>query len=425
MNYTLTPIDACHYTIKVPMNQEEVAKQKNTFLLQKQKTVEIKGYRKGKVPLSVVEKVYGDQSKMQAVYSSAWGPIEQAVAKEKLRLIGYPKFTEIENVESATEITATLEVLPKYSLKDFKSYQFEKEKLEISKDDIEKVRESLLKSRTEVKSKAEGSMVANGDTAVINFEGTLADGTKPAEMYAQAYSLEVGADRFIPGFEAGVVGMKVGESKVLKLEFPKEYHVEKYAGALVEFKVDVTEIKEKILPLWNEDLWKQFGYESEQDFQDKTKERLSTQKQNEIETKLRNSIVDKFLSDNEWQVPPTLIEEQKRLLNEDMKKHLRDSRIKETQVLGYLNSMEKEIRAKAEKQVKTALLIENLAETLSLRVTDETLDKHFATMAEQNKISVEEIKNYYESVPKYLDNLKFHLLEETVFAEIKKSLKLE
>ena len=108
-----------------------------------------------------------------------------------------------------------------------------------------------------------------------------------------------------------------------------------------------------------------------------------------------------------------------------MKKHLRDSRIKETQVLGYLKSMDSEIRAKAEKQVKTALLIENLAELLSLRVTNETLDKHFATMAEQNKMSVDEIKNYYESVPKYLDNLKFHLLEETVFAEIKKSLKID
>jgi trigger factor len=153
--------------------------------------------------------------------------------------------------------------------------------------------------------------------------------------------------------------------------------------------------------------------------------RLTEQKKNESETKLRNTIIDKFLADNEWQVPPTLIEEQKRLLAEDMKKHLRDSRIKESQVAGYLNTMEKEMRAKAEKQVKTALLIENLGEKMDVKVSDQMVEDHIKEMADKNKLSIDEIKNYYQSVPKYLENLKFHLLEEGVFAQIKKTLKIE
>ena len=425
MNYTLTPIDSCHFAIKIPINRDDVAKKHSTLIQEKQKTVEIKGYRKGKVPLSVVEKFYGEQSKLQAVYSSAWGPIDQAVAKEKIRMIGYPKFDEIANLDQVTEVSAVLEILPKYEIKDFTNYKFEVEKVSTDAAEIEKVKESLLKSQTEMKLKANDQKVAMNDIVLINFEGTLSDGTKPKEMFAENFSLDIGSGRFIPGFEEGVIGMQLGDTKILKIEFPKDYQAEKYAGVSVDFKVECKEIKEKILPEWNETLWKQFGYDSNEDFLEKTKERLALQKQNDQETKLRNTIIDKFLSDNDWQVPPTLIEEQKRLLTEDMKKHLKESRIKESQIVGYLQSMDKEMIAKAQKQVKTALLIENLSEKIGVKVTDQMVEDHIKVMADKNKLSVDEIKNYYESVPKYLDNLKFHLLEEGVFAQIKKTLKLE
>jgi trigger factor len=425
MNYTLTPIDSCHFSIKIPINRDDVAKKHSNLLQEKQKTVEIKGYRKGKVPLSVVEKFFGEQSKLQAVYSSAWGPIDQAVTKEKIRMIGYPKFDEIGNLEQVTEVSAVLEVLPKYDVKDFKNYKFEVETPKIDTAEIEKVKDSLLKSQTEMKVKAEGEKVKDGDIVLIDFEGTLKDGTKPAEMKAENFSLDIGSGRFIPGFEEGVIGTTTGETKVIKVTFPADYHVAQYAGIEVNFKVDVKEIKEKVLPAWNETFLKQYGYDSNDDFIEKTKVRLTEQKKNESETKLRNTIIDKFLADNEWQVPPTLIEEQKRLLAEDMKKHLRDSRIKESQVAGYLNTMEKEMRAKAEKQVKTALLIENLGEKMDVKVSDQMVEDHIKEMADKNKLSIDEIKNYYQSVPKYLENLKFHLLEEGVFAQIKKTLKIE
>src|SRR5690606_14037228 len=135
--------------------------------------------------------------------------------------------------------------------------------------------------------KDEAHKLATGDFAVFNFEGELKDGSKPDNMKADEYMLEMGSGQFIPGFEDGMVGMKKGEKKDVKVTFPADYHKESLKSAPVTFHVELLEIKQKNFPELTDELAKEFGFESVADFTTKNKERMATQKKREVAAKLQ------------------------------------------------------------------------------------------------------------------------------------------
>src|SRR5690606_35031508 len=142
--------------------------------------------------------------------------------------------------------------------------------------------------------KDEAHKLAKGDFAVFNFEGEKTDGSKPDNMKAEEYMLEIGSGQFIPGFEDGMIGLKIGEKKDVKVTFPADYHEESLKNAPVTFHVELLEIKQKNFPELTDELAKEFGFESVADFGTKNKERMALQKKREVQAKLHQEILEKL-----------------------------------------------------------------------------------------------------------------------------------
>ena len=171
----------------------------------------------------------------------------------------------------------------------------------------------------------EGVALANGHFAVINFQGEKEDGSRPENMKGEEYLLELGSNTFIPGFEDGVVGMKAGEEKKIDLSFPADYHVEELKEAKVTFfEVKVLEIKEKVYPEFNDELAKEFGHDSVEDFLTKNREQLTQQKTRAADEKLHGEIRDlkKLIEKNQFDLPKTMVSQQEGYLKEDLKRNL-------------------------------------------------------------------------------------------------------
>src|SRR5690606_15562746 len=220
----------------------------------------------------------------------------QAVKKENLRAVGYPQFGNTKYEAGKTvAFEATVEIIPEFELKDYSKLTFKKDSDVVSDEDFETLKKNYLSSKAEIAEvKDEAHKLAKGDFAVFNFEGEKEDGSKPENMKAEEYMLEMGSGQFIPGFEDGMVGMKKGEKKDVKVTFPADYHEESLKNAPVTFHVELLEIKQKNFPELTDELAKEFGFESVEDFATKNKERMALQKKREVQAKLHQEILEKL-----------------------------------------------------------------------------------------------------------------------------------
>ena len=285
MSYKVEDVNGC--TKKIVFNFEtlDLTTEIKAELTKKQKTVNMKGFRKGKAPLAMVEKLYGPQLEFEALNQFVQNRLIEAMTKEELNPVGQPNFEDMKyDAGKSVSFNAIVEVFPEVELKDMSKLSFKKEKVEVKEEDVEGIKNNYLSSKAEMTEVTdEKATLAKGHTAIMNFQGTTPDGEKPESMKGEEFLLEIGSGQFIPGFEEGMMGMKKGEKKVLDLTFPEEYCSEELKGAKVKFDVELLEIKEKKLPEFNDELAKEFGFESVADFNTKNKENLVQQKERAAE----------------------------------------------------------------------------------------------------------------------------------------------
>lgn len=426
MNYKVESIDGCTRKISFNFETIDLSAEIKTALVRKQKSVSLKGFRKGKAPLSVVEKMYRPQVESDALNQFVQGKFFEAVNSEKLNLIGVPNF---ENVDykpgESVSFDAVIEIFPEVKVKDMSGYSFEYEKPEVKDEDVENIKNSYLNSKAEIKEVTdEGATLDKGLFAVINFQGTKADGSQPENMASKEYLLEIGSNQFIPGFEEGIVGMKAGESKDLDLSFPEDYHFEELKGQKVTFNVEVLEIKKKELPELTDDLAKEFGYENEADFLEKTKSNLFNQKNKQSTEKLNNEILDKLVADNPFDVPKALVQQQHRMLAQDLEKSLEQQGFNEELKKEYFSKWGGDLQEKALFRVKSGIILDNLANDFDIQTGDADFEAKIEESAQVSGVEAAQIKQYYESNPQLKSNVMYAIREEKTFEKIKEIVKI-
>ena len=234
----------------------------------------VDGFRKGKTPRAIFERNYPGQIVMEAADILIDQEYRRLIVEDKILPILEPKVDVVKVTDEELEVNFTFITEPEVTLGEYKNLKVKKESVKVTKEEVQTKVESLLKNYAELVVKEEGE-VENGDTAVIDFEGfkddVAFDGGK-----GENYSLEIGSNTFIPGFEDGIVGMKKGEVKDLTLTFPEDYGSKDLAGQEVVFKVKVNEIKSKIIPELDKDFFEDLGMENIS-----TKEELEAEKRNQ------------------------------------------------------------------------------------------------------------------------------------------------
>ena len=426
MAYTVETVNGC--TRKLIFNFEDVNldSQIQDALKEKQKTSNLKGFRKGKAPLSFVQKVYGPQVENDALYRFVSEEFYKAIQTEDFRAIGYPNFGNTKKEDNKISFEATVEIFPEVEVKDYKKYEFKKDDDTVTDEDFNNLVKRYLEPKAEmVEVKDENAKLENGQFAVFNFEGEKEDGSKPAEMKADEFLLEIGSGQFIPGFEEKMVGLKKGDKETLELTFPSDYHQEDLQNAKVKFHVEILEIKEKKVPELTDELAKEFGFESKDEFNKKTRETLETQKKREVQQKLHQEILEKLVEENSFDVPSALLAQQKKSVQDDLAANLKSQGFDDKMAQTYFSKWDDDITQKAEFQVRSGLILDNLAKKLEVEAKEEDLEAKFEEMAAQSGMDKEQVEKYYKSNENIKSNLMYAIREEKTFDKLISEMKVK
>tara|TARA_Y100001936_G_scaffold254001_1_gene323374 strand:+ start:1411 stop:2694 length:1284 start_codon:yes stop_codon:yes gene_type:complete len=427
MAYTVEEVNGCTKKFKFNFEDVDLGSQIQAALKEKQKTANLKGFRKGKAPLAMIQQVYGPQVENDALYRFVSEEFYKAVQEEKIRPVGYPNFGNT-NFEQGKKVSfeATVETFPEVEVKDYSKYSFKKEDDAISEDDFKELKDRYLAPKSEmVEVKDEKAKLEKGQFAVFNFEGEKPDGTRPDNMKAEEFVLEIGSGQFIPGFEDSMIGMKKGEKKTIELTFPKDYHEADLKGADVKFDVELLEIKEKKVPEMTDELAKEFGFESVEDFDKKNRERLQNQKKREVQAKLQEQILEKLIEENNFDVPSALIEQQKQAVREDLGNNLKQQGFNDEMVKTYFEKWDEDVTQKATFQVKSGLILDKISKKYEVEATDADLDAKIQEMADQSGMEKAQLEQYYKSNEQIKQNLLYAIREEKTFEKLIQDMKVK
>lgn len=390
-----------------------------------QKDVTIKGFRKGKAPLATIKSLYGDRVKQDVVQDLIQKHYALALDEHKLEPISYPEFEFADPSENKDfSFTANFDVRPEVALKKYEGLEVEKEKYEFDQKKVDQVLENIRASRATFETVTEARAAKMGDVAVIDFEGFM--GGAPLENGSgKSHQLELGAKQFIDGFEEGIVGMKVGETKTLSLKFPDPYHSADLAGKPVEFKVTLNEIKAKVLPELTDEFIKTLGGpEDLASLKKSIEDDLKETEQKRIDDAFKNRLLKVLVKENPVEVPPSLLKEQKASLVEDFKKRMTEQGMGPADFESYVQKWDSDFEKTAAEMIQSSFLVDAIAKKHDLFTKKEDLDAKFKEYAEQTHIEESRIREFYGR-PEQASRLTYMITEEKVIGYLMKSVKVK
>ncbi len=395
------------HDIEIEIKGKEWEKILDDVFQKRVKEVRIDGFRKGKCPKNVYLQRFGIESLyMDAIDEAVQDAYMKALTDNKLVPACEPKMDVKDISKDHVKFAFTIITRPEIKLGEYEKLDVKKDAVKVTKKEIDEEVARMLSRFAEIVVKENGKVV-EGNTAVIDFEGYV-DG-KPLEGGSGSdYPLEIGSGTFIPGFEDGLVGMKVGDTKDLELKFPKEYTKE-LAGKDVKFTVTVKEIKERVLPELNEDFYADLGYpniKTEEEFKKEVETALKARKEQEVNEKYVNEVLKAAANNIKVEINPEIIHaEVERMMNE-FDQRLSTQGVKLDQYLQLTGSskedFEKQLAPEAEKRVKERYLLEEVAEKEKIEATDDDANKRAEELAGAYGVDKEEIITHYG-----LDNIKY------------------
>ncbi len=362
----------------------------------------IPGFRPGKAPRKMIEKLYG----AGVFYSDAVDialpeAYTQAVGSSGLDVIGYPEIEIVDDKidESGFTFKATVAVYPEVKLGKYKGLSAEKEDVKVSADDIKERLNEMAESNSRLVTVARKAK--KGDIADIDFEG-FDNGTAFEGGKGQNYDLELGSGSFVPGFEERIVGMKAGEEKDIDITFPEDYHKD-LAGKKVVFHVKVNEVKNKELPKLDDDFAKDVSeYDTLKELKDSIKREITGQREQAAKYAFENALLEKVAEGIECDVPDALIDEQCARFLDEFKQRLQSQGIPYDQYCKMTNMDEKKFmeegKEPALRQVRLDLAVNAIIREEKLEVTDEEVEKQYADLAEKYSMDIDELKKYLDAM---------------------------
>ncbi|MBB6451942.1 trigger factor [Salirhabdus euzebyi] len=362
------------------------------------KTVQVPGFRKGKMPRGMFEKRFG----VESLYQDALDIIlpeayMSAVEEAGIDPVDRPE-VDVEQIEKGKNLifTAKVTVKPEVKLGEYKGLEVEAQDTEVTDEDVDNELKQLQERQAELVVKEAGT-IEEGDTVVLDFEGFM-DGEAFEGGKAENHSLEIGSGQFIPGFEEQLIGKEAGAELEIEVNFPEEYHAEELAGKPATFKVKIHDIKTKEVPELDDELAKDVDDEVETlaELKEKTKKRLQDQKNQDAENSKRETLIEKASENAEVEIPEAMVEtELDRMLQEfEQRLQMQGMTLDMYQQFSGQDkdALREQMKNDAEKRVKTNLTLEAIAEAENIEVTDEDVDKEVQTMADMYQMEAAQIK---------------------------------
>ena len=382
----------------------------------------IDGFRPGKAPKNVFLKHYGVSSLfMEASENCAELAYNKMLDEAKNLEMAARPILDIKSIdEKYIEYKFTLTLTPEVKLGNYKNLDVKKEKVTVTKKEIDEAIEHMKEHYKE--NSVKDGAIENKNIAIIDFEG-FKDGVAFEGGKGENYSLEIGSNTFIPGFEEQLIGMKAGEEKEINVTFPEEYHSEDLKGQNATFKVKVNEVKEVKIPELNKEFFEDLGMEgidSKEKLEAQVKENIKASKDSKAEDAYIDALLEKIAESTSIDIPDTMINDETDRMVEQFKEHIGMQGISLEQFYKYTNSNEEtlkeEYKKEALKRVKYRLIINEIIKEENIEVTEEEIENEIEELAKKYNMTKEEVKKQYGE---NLDYIKYDLEVKKVFSIIK------
>lgn len=377
------------------------------------------GFRKGKAPLSQIERLYSERMTEDVLKNLVNETYFKAIQEHKIVPVESP---EIESGElkkgSPLTYSATVEVMPEVEAKDYAGLNVSREKFVMDDGMVESRLAQLRENMASIEPVEESRPVAKGDFVVFDFKGFV--GGEPIEQgEAQGYQLEIGSGQFIPGFEDQLIGIKPGEDKKITVNFPESYGSNELAGKEAIFDVTVNEIKVKVLPELNDDFAKDMGeFETLDELKQKIVETYEKQERERIEAGFRDHLIKALVERNEIDIPEAMIQRQLQYMLENAKNRLSQQRLTMEMVGFDDETFKTQYRDAARDQIRGDLLLDAVARQEEITVEEQDIETEIGKLAAAVGQPVDVVKKYYSS-PQGKESLSARVREEKVISFLK------
>ncbi|RUM66977.1 MAG: trigger factor [Sulfurospirillum sp.] len=419
-------IDSANAQISATISEEEISKKENQIAKAASKDMKVDGFRKGKVPVHVVKARYGDKLREDAKNEAISEAYQKGLKELKLdqnSIIGEPRVEKFEEKDGNFELEVSIALRPEIKLEGYKELIPEIKEPKVSDKEIQERLQKLLEANAELKPLKKKRALKKGDFALFDFEGFV-DG-KPFEGgKAEGYTLEIGSGQFIPGFEDGMVGMKIDEEKDITVTFPEDYASSDLAGKDAVFKVKLHEIQEKVVPadLDDEILKKLLPGEekpSEELLKEKIKEQLENEKlaklyQEEIKPKYVEELVKKYKID----LPKNIVEQEMDMAFRNALSSMKEDEVKKfSSDAKEAEKKREEYRKDAQDSVKLTFIVDELAKLEKINVEDqEVMSAIYMEALQAGQDPQSYIKQYEDQG--LLPAVKMAIIEDRLFAKL-------
>jgi trigger factor len=409
-------------TVAVPAQRIET--QVGQRLKEAAKTVQLKGFRKGKVPMKVVQDRFGASVRQEVLGELVSQTYYEALTQQKIRPAGNPQIEpKVMEAGKDLEFIATFEVFPEVTVGDLSKVEVIRKTAEITDADLDKMIETLRTQRQIFQDVDRAA--TNGDQLNIDFVGTFANGEKAGEEFsggtAKGTKLVLGSGRMINGFESGLVGTKKGEECKLSLTFPENYHSEDLAGRDVEFKVTVNSVQEPILPALDDTFFASFDVKEGgmEKFRAEVKSNMARELKNAVKNSVRNQIIDGLVGLHKIELPKSLVEGEINTLRQQTLEQYGGS-LKNIDTSMLPAELFKE---QAERRVTLGLVMNELVQIKNLSVDAAKVRSLVEEMAESYEQPDEVVKWYYSN-KEQMQQIESIAMEEAVIETVLEAAKI-
>ena len=382
-------------TIEVGAAEFEAAIEKAYQKMRKK--INVQGFRPGKAPRKMIEKMYGAEVFFEEAINNAFPEAYDAAIKEQeLKVVGYP---EVEMVGECTKegftFKAVVPVYPEVTLGEYKGLSAEKDEVKVAAADVNERLKGMQERNTRLVSVEREAK--NGDTVVIDFEGFL-DGVAFEGGKGENYSLELGSSSFVPGFEEQLVGLKAGDEKDLDITFPEEYTPE-LAGKAVVFKVKVHEVKGKEVPELDDEFAKDVSeFDTLKELKADLKKKITEERQKAADSAFEDKLMEMVAENLVAEIPDAMIDTQAHQFIDNFKMQLAQSGIPYEQYQQMTGNTEEKMLEEAKdpalRQVKVDLAIAAIIKAENIEISDEEVEAEYNRLAEMYGMEVEMVKKY-------------------------------
>ena len=415
MKVTVEDQSSVKKVLHIEVPEEDVVRELDSAYQQLKKTAKIKGFRPGKAPRGILERLYRKDVHADVSSKLIQNAFVDAIKETNLKIVGSPKVDPPELQEkSPFAFDAAVEIHPEIGPIEFKGLELTKTKYTIGEDEVELQLDMLRKRMAQQNKISEERPAQTGDVVVIDYEGFKDGQPHEATQKTENFVTKIGDGQVIADLDQGLTGMTVGQEKEIPVTFPEDYFNKELAGQQLVFKVKLNEIREEVLPELDDAFAKSMSdqFESLEALKAKIRENLQSGYDKRVEQELNEQVFQQLLDKVSFEVPDTLVEsELEHMLNDAEQRFSSSNRTMEEVGLSR-EKLAEQYRPTAEKQVRRHMILSQMVEQENLTLDDAELDQGFQEMADTYRQPVEHIKGYYQQNKEGLAFFKHTLLEK-------------